>query len=212
MAKIIWGVSGERYFETGLDKGVFFLGTAVGVPWNGLISVSEGTGGASARPFYLDGKKILNLSSVEEFEAKVSSFFSPVGFDVCDGSYAISPGLFATQQPRKSFSFTYRTLLGNDVDAEHHAYKIHLVYNALAIPSDRERRTINENAEAVPLSWDVSTLPPAVTGLKPTAHFVIDSRTADATVLSNLEDLLYGTDLQNSAMPTVAELITLFGG
>lgn len=211
MARIIWGASGERYFETGLDRGVFFLDLVSGVPWNGLISVSEGSGGA-ARPFYLDNQKYLNLSGAEDFNASISAFFAPKGFDVCDGSYAISPGLFATQQPRKPFNFTYRTLLGNDVDGTLHAYKIHLVYNALATPGDRQRQTIGNSTEAAELSWDISTLPPEITGFRPTAHFVIDSRTADQIVLSRLEDLLYGTVLSESKMPSVVELIALFGG
>lgn len=211
MAKINWGEAGTRFFEAGLDQGVFFLGTAAGVPWNGLISVDETSLGAETRPFYQDGIKMLNLSGAEEFGANVQSFYPPAGFEVCDGTLAISNGLYATQQPRVPFSFSYRTLVGNDIDGVDLGYKIHVVYNALASSSDRTRSTVSETAEPQPFNWEITTLPPIVTGFRPTAHFEINSRTSDPEALAEFEAILYGSGESNSRLPTVAEMIAIFG-
>lgn len=212
MARITWGDPGSRLFEAGLDKGVFFLGTEIGTPWNGLISVDENSEGAAPRPFYQDGVKMLNLSSAEEFTASVESFYPPLGFEVCDGTFAISNGLYATQQPRLPFSFTYRTRIGDDIEGIALGYKIHIVYNALATSGSRNRSTISDNADPQPFSWEISTLPPIVTGFKPTSHFVVDSRFSDPVKLALLEDTLYGSDTVDSSLPTVPELIAIFEG
>lgn len=212
MAKIIWGDVGSRYFEAGLDQGVFFLGANAGVPWNGLIAVDEVPTGGEPRGFYQDGVKMLNLAAAEEFAASVQSFFPPAGFDVCDGTTEISNGLYATQQPRVPFSFSYRTKVGNDTLGIELGYKIHLVYNALASASPRNRTTVGDTAEPQPFSWEISTLPPVVSGFKPTAHLMIDSRTSDPEILSEFEDILYGTDLVLSRLPDVEELISIFAG
>lgn len=212
MAKIKWGEAGTRFFEAGLDQGVFFLGVSAGVPWNGLISVDETSLGGETRPFYQDGFKMLNLAGAEEFGATVQSFYPPVGFAACDGTLAISNGLYATQQPRAPFSFSYRTRIGNDIDGIDLGYKIHIVYNALAASSDRSRSTITESAEPQPFSWEITTLPPIVTGFKPTAHFEIDSRTSDPEALAEFEGILYGTVEENSRLPSVVEMISIFGG
>lgn len=210
MTKLVWGATGTRFFEAGLDRGVFFLASNPGVPWNGLVSVSESSEGGQARPFYLDGIKQLNLSAYEEFKATIESFFPPAGFDICDGSFAVSNGLFATQQPRSPFSMSYRTLLGNDTDGPSHAYKIHLVYNALAAPSELTRNTIDDAADPSVFSWEISTKPPMVSGIRPTSHFVVDSRYADSEALADLEDIIYGSVSTASRLPTPEELIDLF--
>lgn len=212
MTRMQWGATGSRFFETGLDRGVFFLGNGPGRPWPGLTSVSEGSGSAAARPYYLDGMKYLNLSTAEDFQATVESFFAPEGFEVCDGSYSLSNGLFATQQPKKSFGFSYRTLLGNDTDMTDHAYKIHLIYNALASAGAKQRVTLKDTIEPARLTWNITTLPPIITGFRPTAHFVVDSRQSDPQTLSDFEDILYGSEAGDSRMPDVPELIAIFGG
>lgn len=211
MTKVVWGEPTTRFFEAGIDQGVFYSPlTGIGVPWNGLISITEGAEGGEARPLYLDGFKRLNLQGLEEFTASIQSFYMPSGFEICDGSKQLSPGLFATQQRRKSFNFAYRTRIGNDVDATNHAYKLHLVYNALAAPSGKTRSTLADTSDPSPLSWEVSTKAPAATGIRPTAHFVVDSRFATPANMIELENKIYGTDLLDPVMPTVAELLAIF--
>lgn len=210
MTRISWGAPGERFYETGLDRGVLFVGDAPGVAWPGLISVNETPSGGGPRPYYIDGYKYLNLSASEEFEATLSAFAAPKEFAPCDGVASIQNGLFATQQPRKAFHFSYRTKVGNDVDGVNHAYKVHLVYNALAGPSQRNRATHSKDLQPDPLSWQLTTLPPSLTGMKPTAHFEIDSRFTPPGLLAYVEGLLYGTDAGPPRMPSVSELLDIF--
>lgn len=210
MARINWDARGERYFELGVDRGVLYVPSESGVAWTGLLSVNEAPTGAEERPYYIDGVKYLNLRSAEEFAATIEALGAPSEFDVCDGNVSIHNGLIATQQPRRSFSFSYRSKIGNDLDGVDHAYKIHLVYNALAAPATRDHSTIDNSTAPSKFSWAISTLPPAVTGYKRTSHFVVDTRTTDPAVLVELEDILYGTDEVAAAIPTPDELIAIF--
>lgn len=210
MTRLVWGETGNRYFETGTDRGVLYPKNSVGVPWNGLTAVSESPSGADPRPYYFDGFKYLNLATAEEYEATIEAFSAPEEFGRCDGSYQIRNGLFITQQPRESFHFSYRTLVGNDIDATDHGYKIHLVYNALAGPAERAHVTLNDSPEAMKLSWSITTAPPPITGFKPSAHFVIDSRRTPKVLMDLIEGMLYGSPSSNASIPSVAQLMAMF--
>lgn len=210
MARLNWSAVGERFYETGVDRGVLYVGDIPGVAWTGLTSVSESPTGGEAKPYYIDGIKYLNLSSAEEFEATIEAFASPPEFGPCDGTASIQNGLFVTQQPRKSFGLSYRTKIGNDVDGSDYGYKIHLVYNALAAPSGRSNNTMGDSTDPIGLSWAITTLPPAITGYKPTAHFVIDSRTTAPFRLSSIEEILYGSESGSPRLPSAQDLTSLF--
>jgi hypothetical protein len=209
VAKLEWGVAGERFYETGVDRGVLYIADS-GVAWAGLISISESSSGGEAKPYYIDGVKFLNIAAAEEYTANLEAFYNPPEFAVCDGVVSVQNGLFVTQQPRKSFNFSYRTKIGNDVDMSNHAYKIHIVYNALAAPSDRQHTTTSDSPDPSTLSWDITTLSPSITGYKPTAHLVIDSRMTLGATLIALEDILYGSEFNDPRLPSPDELITLF--
>lgn len=209
MAVLVWGNVGERYYETGVDRGVLFPLTGDGVPWNGLVSVAEAPSGGEPRPYYLDGFKYLNLATSEEFAATIEAFSAPDEFDKCDGTASIHNGLFLTQQKRESFGLSYRTRIGNDVDGTDHGYKIHLVYNALASPSSRSNSTLNDSPSPITFSWGITTAPPTISGYKPSAHFVIDSRKTPAMLLRQVEDILYGSPTTSPRLPSVSELMTL---
>lgn len=210
VTRLNWGLPGERFFETGVDRGVLYVENADGVPWNGLVSVSEAPVGGETTPYYIDGVKFLNKASSEEFEADIEAYTYPDEFGQCDGTTLVSNGLFATQQRRKAFGMSYRTLVGNDVDGSDHGYKIHLVYQARVAPSARANQTMSETAEPDNFSWHVSTKPIALRGRRPTAHFVVDSRETPADVLAHLEDVLYGTEDTAPRLPVVAELVYIF--
>lgn len=211
MSRIVWGSPSERFFETGLDRGVLYVGINPGVPWNGLVSVNESSDGGEARPAYIDGYKFRNISTREEFVATLEAFSAPKEFGVCDGSPEIHNGLVATQQPRRAFHLSYRTLIGNATTGTEHGYKIHLIYNALAAPAEKTHSTIRETTEPDALSWSLSTRPPVSDVYRPTAHLVIDSRyTESSAILAEVEDILYGTDAESARMPTQAELLTIF--
>jgi hypothetical protein len=180
------------------------------VSWIGLTSVKEAPSGGEPKPFYLDGLKYLNLSSSEEFEATIEAFSSPREFDLCDGTVSMANGLFITQQPRRAFGFSYRSRIGNDLEGSDHGYKIHLVYNALAAPSGQDNNTISDSPDPITFSWAVTTIPEVIAGVKPTAHFVIDSRQTPEDLLENLEDILYGTAELAPRLLPADELFTMF--
>jgi hypothetical protein len=213
MAELIWGNPGERYFEAGVDRGVLYLPGEEGVAWNGLISVSESPSGGEAEPYYLDGVKYANRASTEEFAASIEAYTYPDEFAVCDGTASLEQetrGLFATQQKRKPFGLSYRTRVGNDGDSTDHAYKIHIVYNAMANPSERNYQTLSDEAEAMPFSWDITATPMPIPGLYYSAHLMVDSRNAYPWAIAAIEKVLYGSEDTPPTLPTPQELIDLF--
>ena len=198
MAKIEWDKTGERLYETGVKNGVLYVqeGGAYpkGVAWNGLTAVTESPSGAEATPLYADDIKYLNLISTEEFGATIEAYTYPDEFAACDGSAALVDGVMIGQQARKTFGLCYRTTIGNDTNGNDYGYKLHIIYGALAAPSEKAYATINDSPEAITFSWEVTTTPVNVTGAKPTASITIDSTKADPTKLAALEDILYGKD------------------
>jgi len=210
MPRLVWGAIGERLYETGLDRGVLYIEDDPGVPWNGLISVSETPDGGEAKPYYLDGIKYANVSTAEEFAATINAYYYPREFAPCDGQANIQNGLIVTQQPRRSFGMTYRTRIGNDVEGADFSYKIHLVYNALTEPAQRSNQTLGGSADPSSFTWSITTKPPTITGYKPTAHLVIDTRYTDPEILVEIEDILYGTEADLSSLPAPDELIAIF--
>jgi len=192
-----------------VDRGVLYAPSQPGVPWVGLVSVNEAPVGGEARAAYIDGIKYLNIASAEEYKATLTAISAPPEFGPCDGNVSIQNGLIATAQPRKPFGLCYRTLIGNSDSAEI-AYKLHLVYNALAAPATRNNNTLSDQADSNNYSWDISTLAPTLTNLKPTAHLIVDSRYADSGVLSDLEDLLYGTVSTDPSLPVPDDVVALF--
>ena len=198
MAKIEWDKTGERFYETGVKNGVLYVQEGglyqKGVAWNGLTAVTESPSGAEATPLYADDIKYLNLLSTEEFGATIEAYTYPDEFAACDGSAALADGVMIGQQARKTFGLCYRTTIGNDTEGNDHGYKLHIIYGALAAPSEKAYATINDSPEAITFSWEVTTTPVNVTGAKPTASITIDSTKADPTKLAALEDILYGKD------------------
>lgn len=200
MSKIVWDKTGERFYETGVDRGVLYPLNSVsneytpGVPWNGLSSVSESPSGAEASAIYADNIKYLSLMSAEEFGATIEAYTYPHEWGECDGSAQLVEGVMIGQQSRKTFGLCYRTLLGNDIEGNDYGYKLHLIYGALASPSERAYSSVNDSPEPVALSWEITTTPVSVSGFKPTAQLTIDSTKADPTCLAKLEGILYGKD------------------
>lgn len=200
MAKLKWDEIDERLYECGVDHGVLYpfdstnKAYSKGVVWNGLTGVTENPSGAEANPLYADNIKYLELRSAEEFGATIEAFMYPDEFAVLDGSAELAAGVTIGQQKRGTFGFSYRSRIGNYTDGDDYGYKLHLVYGAVASPSEKSRSTVNENPDALNFSWEITTTPVSVTGFKPTAHLVIDSTKADATKLAALEEILYGKD------------------
>lgn len=218
MAKLKWHDAGTRLYEYGVDRGVLFIPDNQGVyeeghAWNGLTSVNESPSGAEANPQYADNIKYLTLYSAEEFGATIEAFTYPEAFGECDGTASPATGVYVGQQPRKSFGFSYRTMIGNDTVGEGLGYKLHLVYGAKAAPSEKSRSTVNDSPDATTFSWELTTDPVQVPGLeKPTAHLSINSTEVDAADLAAFEAILYGTETEEPRLPSPTEVIEHFGG
>lgn len=215
MSKLVWDNTGERFYETGVKMGVLYPQVSgaypKGVVWNGLTAVTESPSGAEATPLYADDIKYLNLMSNEEFGGTIEAYMYPDEFAECDGSAALAEGVYLGQQPRKAFGFCYRTVLGNDIDSNDYGYKLHLVYGALAAPSEKAYATVNDSPEAITFSWEFTTTPVNVTGFKPTASITIDSTKVDAEKLAALEAIIYGTESEEARLPLPDEVAEIMG-
>lgn len=214
MAKLKFDTLGEKYYEAGIEKCVLYLKNSSnqypkGVAWNGLVSVSENASGGEVEPYYMDDIKYLELRDTEEFEATIEAYTYPEEFELCDGSYLLDDGVYIRQQPRKEFGLCYKTLKGNDISGEDYGYKLHLIYNATASPSDRDYETINDDPEALLFSWDVSSVPIKVEGSKPTSQLILDSTKIGKKGMKFLEEALYGTADSDSYLPSPSEVLAI---
>ena len=214
MSKLVWDATGKRLYETGVKNGVLYPqdsgGTyPKGVAWNGLTSVTESPSGAEATPLYADDIKYLNLMSTEELGGTIEAYTYPDEFAECDGSASIATGVFIGQQPCKTFGMAYTTALGNDVENNAYGYKLHLIYGALASPSEKAYSTINDSPDAITFSWEFSTTPVNVNGFKPTANIVIDSTKVNAEKLTALEKILYGDTDTEARLPLPDEVASI---
>ena len=216
MSVLEWDKVGNRLYETGVDHGVLYVTDETGaygkgVVWNGLTAVTESPSGAEANAQYADNIKYLTLDSAEEFGCTIEAYTYPDEFAACDGTVEPIAGLTVGQQARKTFGLSYRTILGNDVELNEHGYKLHLVYGCKAAPSEKAYATVNDSPEALTFSWEVTTNPVAVPGMKPTAILTVNSAKADKQKLAALEAVLYGGSTTEATLPLPQEVFTLLG-
>lgn len=205
MPRLIWDQTGERCYETGVDRGVIYPSVngayPKGAAWNGITAVNENPSGAEPTSLYADNIKYLTLMSAEDYKYTLEAYMYPDEFAACDGSASLVPGVTIRQQNRVPFGLCYRTLIGNDADGQEHGYKLHLIYGGLASPSQKDHKTVNNNPDATPMSWEVDTTPVAVPGYKPTSVVEIDSTTLTKEQLEKLENILYGDYTALSTQP-----------
>lgn len=211
MTVLEWDKAGARVYETGVDRGVLYLKDGRVVPWNGLTSVDDNSS-ADLKSYYLDGVKILDHVTPGDFSAKLGAFTYPDEFEEVVGAPQIAPGLTFYDQQSKSFNLSYRTRVATDLD-ENYGYKIHLLYNVVAVPDSHKYESIQERINAPEFAWSLSGTPPigTIDGIRPTAHVSIDSTEAREDLLQQLEDILYGTSTTAPRFPTILELRLIFG-
>ena len=211
MTVLAWDQIGERRYETGVDRGVLYVPDGDAVPWNGLVSVNESPEGGTLSSYFFDGKKYLDVYSGQDYKAVLEAFTYPDEFAQFDGLATVESGMFATYQPRSTFGLSYRTRVGLDTDPNA-GYKIHLIYNATAVPAAKNYSTIDDSADVLNMQWDIYAVPMEVPGFKPTAHIVIDStQIDDPFLLQIIEEMLYGYEDGEAYLPTPYELASLIG-
>lgn len=208
MTVLEWDRIGERIYQTGVDRGVLYLGDTVAV-WNGLISVDEDPT-FEQKSYYMDGFKFLGSVTPGEFNGKLKAFTYPDEFNSAIGIAEDRAGLFYYEQPPKKFDLTYRTLIGNDLDGIDHGYKIHLLYNLLAAADSASFQTMASSISPAEFSWNLTGTPELIEGFRPAVHIAIDSRQVFPEFLQSLEDILYGTSSTSPRFPTVVEVAEIF--
>jgi hypothetical protein len=210
MAKLKWDAENQRKVEYGLSKGVLYPRGGPGVAWNGLTAVSEKPKGGDIVKLYADNVQYATLRSFETYEATIEAYTYPEEFAQCDGSVKVTDGVKIGQQKRKPFDFCYRTEIKVASDSVYdQPYKLHLVFNATASPSERNYQTLNTSPEATSLSWDIQTMPFIINGHTGASTLVIDSTEVDRIKLEALESILYGLDGEPPRMPDPDEVVQL---
>ena len=215
MSKLVWDQTGDRLYETGVEQVALYQQSSgaypKGVAWNGVTALNLSPSGAEPTPLYANNRKYLTLMSVEELGFTIEAYTYPDEWAECDGSATVVPGVYIGQQPRKPFGLVAKTMIGNDTEGIKHGYKLHLIYGALASPSEQENATINDSPEAKTMSWECSTTPVNVANFEPTSYICIDSTTVDGEKLTALEKILYGDAAAEPKLPLPDEVFTTLG-
>lgn len=212
MVAINWDSTGTRHYETGLDRVVLYTYGNPGVPWFGFRSIEESPNGGDPLPYYIDGVKYLNISSVEEYESRISAIQAPEEFGPCDGTEYLANGLYVTQQARRPFSMSYRSMIGSDTQEVGYAYKIHIVYNVTTSPPERTYASLQSEPTMEIRNWNLTSKPIPFPGLKPISHLIVDSRQADKNYLATLESYLYGSKSRDPMLLNPGQILAILSG
>lgn len=207
MTVLAWDPVGDRRYETGIDRGVLYLPDGT-VPWSGLVSITENTD-REVKSYYIDGIKFLDRHVPGSYSAKLGAYTYPDELDELLGVHQFSPGVYVHDQRAKLFSLSYRTLEGNDLEGVDAEYKIHIVYNVLAMPSSVAFNSLSNSPAPTLFEWDLKGTPPQMIGIRPTAHISLHSRGISSDLLETLEGLLYGTSTDDPSLPSLVDLLGL---
>lgn len=220
---LVWDNAGDKLYSTGIEKVALYPYDstksasdhgpyAEGFAWNGITALNITPSGAEATALYANNQKYLNLMSNEEIGGTIEAYMYPDQWAECDGSAELVKGMYIGQQARKTFGLVGKTLIGNDEVGTAYGYKLHLIYGALASPSEKANATVNDSPEAQTMSWEFTTTPVAIKiegqNLKPASYICIDSTKVDQTALAALEAKLYGTESTAAYLPLPEEVYT----
>jgi hypothetical protein len=208
MTALEWDKVGERRYQTGIDRGVLYPRSGEAVPWNGLVSINE-TKSREVKSYYLDGVKYLDHHVPGSYAATLSAFTYPDELEELLGTPQYAPGVFVHDQTAKLFHLAYRTLVGNDTEGTEHGYKLHIVYNVLAVPADATSESLSDSVGLSPFDFALTGTPPTMFGIRPTSHISLDSRLVDPLILTAVEELIYGTDAVDPALPDFVDLLAM---
>jgi hypothetical protein len=204
MTALVWDKVGERFFETGISKGVLYGYDGYGIPWNGLISIDE-DGTNTVEPVHFDGWKFNDIVTIGEYSATLTAFTYPDQFQNYEGTLEDQTGFYITNQQQTRFGLSYQTLIGDDITGVI-GYKIHLLYNVTALAGQRTHQTLSLDTEPLSFEWTLTTIPEEIENFRPTAHVIFDSRELDEHLLEDLEEILYGSETEDARLPTLKGL------
>lgn len=205
MARLVWDQVGERFYESGVSNGVFYDQDGKGTAWNGITSVDENTS-TTVEPVYFDGLKFDDVVTNGDFSASLKAFTYPEEFLPYEGYLEDRAGFYIADQPRYRFGLSYRTEIADDVVGFNRGYKIHLLYNLTANPSEISYQTISGDSEPLEFEWTISAIPEELDRFRPTAHVILDSRKLNPFILRDVEDIIYGTDEEDPTLPSLKSL------
>lgn len=208
MTALAWDVITDRKFEGGLDRGVLYLPDGSGIAWNGLVSLSEKTD-IAIEPLYFDGRKFNDVVTLGDYSAELSAFTYPDEFSQFEGVVNVANGFSLNNQRLKRFGLSYRTKIGDAFQGLSAGYKIHVVYNLLATPSDNEYKTLGENVEPLTFKWTITSVPVDVAGYEPTAQFVLDTTVSPVGLVTAVEEALYGDGTTDARLFPMSYFINL---
>lgn len=208
MTAIIWDQLGDRVYETGVDHGVLYFPDGGGVPWNGLISVESHTP-STIDSIYYDGVKVNDIVNIGEFKGTLKAYTYPDEFLEFEGTLESPDGFLLTGQGQQPFHLSYRTIVGNDTEVLDFAYRIHLLWNLIAMPSTRSYKTLSLNSSPIEFEWALTAIPEAATKFHPTAYLIIDSRNVAAPLMEEIHTLLYGSVSTEPNFPSLKYLLDL---
>lgn len=209
MTRVTWDASGQRLYQSGVDRGMIYLEDGTVSTWSGLVSVTESPSGGDPVATYLDGQKVLDVPGGDNYEATIESMSLPLNAAASAGWGILQYGLYASNQPKQSFGFSYRTLIGNDISGTEFAYRIHVIFGCTAKSSDFTHETIKDQPSVKTYSWGVTAVPVSFTGRRPTAHVIFDTRVQSSPTITAIEALLYGNDETDAVMPTTDQIALL---
>lgn len=202
MAAIAWDQTGDRVFETGLDRAVLYFPDGGGVPWNGLISVNE-KNTTEVDAVYFDGIKFNDIVVIGDYSATLRAYTYPEEFMEFEGIIAEQTGMYVANQPARLFHLSYRTRVGNDINGPDDGYKIHMLWNLIAVPSNKSYQTLSLQSEPTEFEWDLTSIPEEIEKYRPTSHIILDSRKLDPMLMRDIEVILYGDVDREPIMPSL---------
>ena len=216
MSKLVWDQTNEKRYETGIEQVALFPQVkgaySNGVAWNGVSALNLTPSGGEPTALYANNRKYLTLMSVEELGGTIEAYMYPDEWMACDGSAEAAPGVYLGQQDRSIFGLAAKTLIGNDSELNKYGYKLHLVYGALASPSEQSYSSVNDSPDVNPMSWEFTTTPVEIEGFASTSHICIDSAKVDADKLKALEAIIYGSAESEPRLPMPNEVVSIIKG
>lgn len=152
--------------------------------------------------------KIRDVVLLGDFAATMKAITYPEEFEVLEGVGNLRQGLQVGDQPPQSFGLCYRTMVGNDLAGADVEYKIHVLYNVTAIPSDKAYASVSNDPSLVEFEWSIVAVPEELPGFRPTAHFIINTKKLDPLLLEDIEEKLYGSTTAEASLIPMTELVT----